>query len=173
METTVQINRRKTAAPQGGWKVCSAGHEISDAPGGYMRPGPLDLNICINRLAGLLSPFERISLRTVLGGSVLLVMADPGLMAAMFFTIIECAGRLAPGGTVTIHTALAPLQTGLVSKGMGNACVLLSFHAAAKGGRRIRLNSPGTITSSVPFPLSGIYWKRIMAASGCASALQI
>ena len=81
-----------------------------------MRPGPLDLNICINRLAGLLSPFERISLRTVLGGNVLLVMADPDLMAAMFFTIVECAGRLAPGGTVTIHTALAPLQTGLVSK---------------------------------------------------------
>lgn len=154
MKIRVRINGKENKGSEGGWKVRSTSREMADVAGRPARLEPLDVNTCIGRLIGLLSPAERSRLRTALGSSVLLVMGDPDQIAAMFFTLVECANRLVPGGSVTVLTTLLPLDPRLVSERTSNGCALLSFHAAARGGERICIKGPGY--GSALRPLSSV-----------------
>jgi hypothetical protein len=103
------------------------------------------MNGYIKRLTQSISPAlkEEIGLRARIGGGALPVMADPARISAVFAALVACGSLLSGGGSVTILTALVPLDTGRIEKRTGNGCALLSFHIAGPRGVRLpRLSSP-------------------------------
>ncbi len=143
MEAYIRINPGEATGSKTGGAIGPICRETPDGGGRVARPEPLDLNACISRLIRLLAPDERTRLRAAIGDSVLPVMGDPHQIAAVFFTLVECASRLTPGGSTTVLTTLLPLDAGLISDKADNECALFSFHAAARGGGRICLAGPG------------------------------
>ena len=108
-------------------------------------PRPLDMNGCIKRLTQSISPAlkEEIGLRARIGDGALPVMVDPARISAVFAALVACGSLLSGGGSVTILTALVPLNAGRIEKRTGNGCALLSFRVAPPGGMRLpRLSSP-------------------------------
>jgi hypothetical protein len=119
--------------------------KTAGAQGMSAGPRPLDMNGYIKRLTQSISPAlkEEIGLRARIGGGALPVMADPARISAVFAALVACGSLLSGGGSVTILTALVPLDTGRIEKRTGNGCALLSFHIAGPRGVRLpRLSSP-------------------------------
>ncbi len=137
METRGQISYEESTESPAVYMMDSTSQGTRAANGNGPRPKLLDLNGCLKRLIRLLSPTEKLRLRAALGERELPVMGDPGEIAAMFFALVECAGRLAPRGSITLLSTLLPFDVPFVAESTGNGCVLFSFHAAVREGKRI------------------------------------
>ncbi len=136
MQQRVHIHPVEDARPSG--TIGATGDEARIA---QKARGPelLDANGCIRRLSRLVDgPAKRmIRVRTALGDGVLPVMGDPGDVSSIFFALVECGARVAPGGSMTVLTTLLPVRPAGGAERTGNGSVLISFHVAARGGERL------------------------------------
>jgi len=92
----------------------------------------LDMNGYVRRLVQSLSPAlkKRIGLRHEICDGDLPVAANPVRITTIFAVLAACAMRLAPGGRITVLTALVPFDGGLA--GTGDGCALLSFRGTGR-----------------------------------------
>ena len=97
----------------------------------------LDMNGYIRRLVQSISPTlkKRMRLRDEICDGDLPVLANPARITTIFAVLSACAMRLAPGGRITVLTALVPSDAGLI--GTGNGCALLSFQGTGRNGQEI------------------------------------
>ncbi len=137
MERYRHAKARKDGGAAAAQATGSTSHAMTAAALKGPRPELMEVNSCIRRFTRLLTPpvKSNIRLRTALTRSEVMMLGYPTRIADMFFALVECAARFAPGGSVTVLTTLLPLAASVLPN--SGRCALVSFHVAPRQGERI------------------------------------